>query len=143
MGGQQSFAVAGLHPRVTHMIVHVPAGADTNAPLHGRQQGYPWFDLKDPKKAEVARYVDTINFSPQIRAKSLVSMGFVDTVTPPAGIWTAFNLIRGPKEAVPLVDAPHNNLATPEQQQAFFERSNAWWEALAKGQSVPVKKPIK
>ena len=138
MGGQQSFAVAGLHPKVTHMIVHVPAGADLNGGLHGRQNGYPFFPVDNPKVMATARYVDTVNFAPRIKATSLVSMGFIDTVTPPAGIWTAFNAIRGPKEVAPLPESPHNHLATVEQQRLYTERSGAWMAALAKGQRVPL-----
>lgn len=137
MGGQQSFAVAGLHPKVTHMLVNVPAGADLNGPLHGRQNGYPFFSPGNPKAMETARYIDTVNFAPRIRAQSLVAMGFIDTGTPPAGIWTAFNLIKGPKEAAPMVDSPHNHLATPEQLRPWNERSAAWLAALAKGEPIP------
>ncbi|MEZ0326691.1 MAG: acetylxylan esterase [Fimbriimonas sp.] len=138
MGGQQSLAVAGLHPKVTHMIVNVPAGCDLNAGLHGRQEGYPNYPWRDRKAMEVARYIDCINFAPNIRARSLVAMGFVDTTCPPAGIWTAFNLIKGPKEVAPMPESPHNHLATPEQQRPYTERSAAWLSALVKGQD-PLK----
>ena len=30
MGGQQSLCTAGLHPKVTAMLINVPAGADAN-----------------------------------------------------------------------------------------------------------------
>ena len=139
MGGQQSFAVAGLHPQVTHLIVHVPAGADANGALHGRGPGYPFWDKANPKVMETARYFDTVNFASRIKATCLVSMGFVDDIAPPVGIWTAFDQIPGPKEAVPLVDAPHNNLATADQQRAYAVRSAQWFAALVKG-TVPDEK---
>lgn len=136
MGGQQSLAVAGLHPKITHLIVNEPAGCDLNAALHGRQAGYPFFPSNDPKVMEAARYVDAINFASRIKATSLVAMGFTDDVAPPAGIWAAFNLIKGPKEAVPMFDSPHNNLATPQQQRPYTERSGEWLRRLVKGQPV-------
>lgn len=136
MGGQQSLVVAGLHAKVTHLIVNEPAGTDLNAPLHGRSIGYPFFPPNDPKVMETARYVDAINFASRIKAKSLVAMGFVDDVAPPAGIWTAFNEIKGPKEAAPMVDSPHNNLATPEQQRPYTSRSEEWLAALARGEEI-------
>lgn len=136
MGGQQSLAVAGLHPKISHLIVNEPAGCDLNAALHGRQAGYPFFPSNDPKVMEAARYVDAINFASRIKATSLVAIGFTDDVAPPAGIWTAFNLIRGPKEAVPMYDSPHNNLATPEQQRPYTTRSAAWLNTLVRGQNV-------
>lgn len=140
MGGQQSFYAAGLCPKVTHLLVDVPAGADLAAGLHGRQEGYPNFPTNEPKTMETARYVDTVNFAPRIKATCLVAMGFKDNVAPPAGIWTAFNLIKGPKEAAPMMDSPHNNYATPEQQRPWNERSAAWLDELAKTGKVEVRK---
>ena len=139
MGGQQSFYAAGLCPKVTHLVVNVPAGADLDAGLHGRQEGYPFFPTNEPKTMETARYVDTVNFAPRVRATCLVAMGFKDNVAPPAGIWTEFNLVKGPKEAAAMMDSPHNNYATPEQQRPWTERSNAWLDALAKGEKVEVR----
>lgn len=138
MGGQQSFAVAGLHPKITHMIVHVPAGADVQAALHGRHAGYPNWDRTKPKVMETALYFDTVNFASRIRATCLVSMGFLDNVTPPAGIWTAYNLIPGPKEVVPLPEAAHNHQATPEQQKAYTDRAAEWLAQLVREGEVTV-----
>ncbi|HEY7091481.1 MAG TPA: acetylxylan esterase [Tepidisphaeraceae bacterium] len=137
MGGQQSLCVAGLHPKVTHLIVNEPAGCDTNGPLHGRQSGYPNFPSDNPKIMQTALYFDAVNFAPRINARCMVAMGFVDTIAPPAGIWTAFNQIKGPKQAVPMVDSPHNNLATPQQQRPYTDTSAKWLDTLAKGGEVP------
>ena len=139
MGGQQSIAVAGLHDAVTHMIVHVPAGNDLNGVQHGHQQGYPSFRASSPKAMAVAPYVDGINFAPRVKAKSLVSMGFIDTITPPNGIWTMFNQLGGPKEVAPMMDSPHNNLATAEMQLPFTERSAEWFAAIAAGRPLSPK----
>ena len=70
------------------------------------------------------------------KVPSLVAMGFVDTTAPPAGIWTAFNQIKGPKEAAPMIDSPHNHLATAQQQQPYTSRSAAWLDILVKGGEV-------
>ena len=139
MGGQQSLAAAGLVPQVTHLIVEEPAGCDLNAGRHGRQQGYPYYPVGDPQAMETARYIDAVNFAPEIRAVSLVAMGFVDVVAPPTGIWTAFNLIEAPKEAAPMPDAPHNNLATREQLMPIIVRREAWLESLASTGRVEVR----
>lgn len=138
MGGQQALCVAGLHPRITHMIVCVPAGCDLNAALHGRQSGYPFFPSDNPRVMETARYFDAVNFASRIKARCLVAMGFVDKICPPAGIWTAYNQIAGPKEVVPLVDSPHNHLATPEEQQPYNRRSTEWLNTLVDGSEVLV-----
>jgi len=136
MGGQQSLCVAGLHPKVTHVIVEEPAGCDLQAGLHERQEGYPFFPVNNPKVMATAPYFDCVNFASHIHATSLVAMGFIDTGAPPTGIWTAFNQIRGPKEVVPLRDAAHNNIATYEQQLPYYRKSGEWLHTLVTGGTV-------
>jgi lysophospholipase L1-like esterase len=113
----------------------VPAGADANGTAHGRKIGYPFWDVNDPQVLKTAEYFDTVNCAARIKAQSLVSMGFIDTVTPPVGIWAAFNAIKGKKEAAPMPNSPHNHLATPEQSLPWTRRSAAWLDALVAGHS--------
>ena len=140
MGGQQSFAAAALNPRVTALIVNVPSGADVTATLHGRGSSYPNWNVTHADVLETARYFDTANFADRITARSLVAMGFIDDVATPAGIWSVLNGIKGPKEAIPMVDSPHNNYATPESERGFTMRSAAWLDALVHGR-VPDVNP--
>jgi cephalosporin-C deacetylase-like acetyl esterase len=133
MGGQQSFATAGLNSRVNGLIVEVPAGADVTATLHGRAPSYPNWNVSRAEILQTARYFDATNFASRITAKSLVAMGFIDATATPAGIWSVFNQIQGPKEAAPMIDAPHNNYATAKQQLPYTTRSAAWLDALVHG----------
>lgn len=133
MGGQQGFAVAGLDPRVTALIAHVPAGCDFLGPLRGRAAPYPNWDVEREDVRTAAGYFDALNFAPRIKARALISMGFIDETSPPAGIWAAVNQLAGPTEAVPMVDSPHNHLATPEQMAPYTERSSSWLTALLRG----------
>ena len=139
MGGQQSLCVAGLNPKITHVIVNEPAGCDSNGPLHGRAAGYPNWPANNPKIMRTALYFDAVNFASRIKATALVAMGFVDTTSPPVGIWIAFNQIKGHKEAAPMVDSPHNNLATPAQQRPYTSRSAEWLNMLVHGQQINPK----
>jgi cephalosporin-C deacetylase len=123
MGGQQSFATAGLNPdRATAMIAAVPAGADFSGDLHGSKRGYPNWPADDSKMVETARYFDIMNFAPAIKAESLVALGFIDTTSPPFGVFAAFNQMQGPKEAVPMPDSDHNNV-TPQKEGDYYRRS--------------------
>ncbi len=133
MGGQQSLCTAGLHPKVTAMLVNVPAGADANGTAHGRKTGYPGWNYGSPKVMETAQYFDTVNCAARIKVPSLVAMGFIDTVTPPVGIWAAYNQIQGPKQVAPMPESPHNHLATPEQSQPWTRSSAEWLKALLAG----------
>lgn len=139
MGGQQSLVMAGLNPRVTAVVVEVPAGSDANAAQHKRMAGYPNWDTTNPVVMETARYFDVTNFASRIKAPTLAAMGFIDDVTPAIGIWTTLNQIPGVKEPVPMIDAPHNHQATAEQQMPYTVRSAAWLNALLHGQPVPPK----
>ncbi len=123
MGGQQSLMLAGLRPeKITAVLVCVPAGADTNGDLHGRKAGYPNWPSNDPKVMNTALYFDPINFASRIKAPVLAAMGFIDTISPPAGIWTALNQIPVPKEPLPMIESEHNNL-TPQKEQNWDARS--------------------
>lgn len=138
MGGMQAMCVSGLHPRVTHVIANEPAGCDLNASLHSRAGGFPPVSADNPQAMRTANYYDVVHFAPRIQASSLVAMGYLDTVCPPTGIWTAFNQIAGPKRAVPMVDSRHNHQATEAQQRPFHLHSTEWLEALARGDAVPL-----
>ncbi len=135
MGGQQSLCAAGLNPKVTAMLINVPAGADANGNAHGRKIGYPFWDVNDPQVMKTAEYFDTVNCAARIKVPSLVAMGFIDTTSTPVGIWAAFNQIKAPKEAAPMIESPHNHLATPEQSMPWTQRSAAWLNALVAGRA--------
>jgi cephalosporin-C deacetylase len=133
MGGQQSIALAGLRPeKITAVLVCVPAGADANGDLHGRKTGYPNWPSKDPAVMKAALYFDTINFASRIKAPVLAAMGFIDTTSPPAGVWTELNQIPGPKEPLPMIESEHNNL-TPQKEQNWDARSKEVLGILLKG----------
>ncbi len=123
MGGQQSFVLAGLRPeKISAVLVCVPAGADSNGDLHGRKAGYPNWPSDNPDVMRTALYFDTVNFTSRIKAPVMAGMGFIDTIAPPAGIWTALNQIPGPKEPLPLIESEHDNL-TPQKVSACPART--------------------
>lgn len=132
MGGHQSLVSAGLHPEVTAVLVNEPSGADSNGALHGRKTGYPSWPSDNPKVLETALYFDTVNFTPRIKARVLAAVGFIDTICPPAGIWTALNQLLGPVEVVPMIESDHNNL-TPDKQGAWNTRSKELLTQLLNG----------
>jgi cephalosporin-C deacetylase-like acetyl esterase len=142
-GGLQGLATAGLHPKVSAVLVCVPAGCDTTAPWIGRSVSWPyWFRAaqgKDTNKVmETSRYFDAVNFAANIRCPALVAVGLIDQTSCPAGVFSAFNLIRGPKEAVAMINSPHQN--KNNSQAAWSSRSQAWFDALLKGNPAPVAK---
>jgi cephalosporin-C deacetylase len=143
MGGQQSFVAAGLNPRVTDLLVNVPAGADVTAALHHRWPSYPYWNVSNSQVLETARYFDTANFASHITARSLVGLGFIDDVSAPAGVWAVFNQITGPKEIIPMPDSPHNHLATAAQQRPIVKRTAEWLDAIVHDRDPLAPGPVK
>jgi cephalosporin-C deacetylase len=133
MGGQQSIVLAGLRPeKITAVLACVPSGADTNGDLHGRKTGYPNWPSDDPDVMRTALYFDPVNFASRIKAPVLAAMGFIDTTSPPAGIWTALNQIPVAKEPLPMIESEHNNL-TPQKEQNWDARSQELLGILLNG----------
>ena len=134
MGGQQSLALAGLRPeKITAAgLVCVPAGADTNGNLHGRKAGYPNWPSENPEVMKTALYFDTVNFASRIQAPVMAGMGFIDTISPPAGVWTALNQIPGTKEPLPLIESEHDNL-TPQKGRACPAMTREILNQIVKG----------
>jgi cephalosporin-C deacetylase len=132
MGGQQSLVLAGLRPdRITAVLVCVPAGADTNGDLHGRKAGYPNWPPDNPDVMRTALYFDTANFTSRIKAPVMAGMGFIDTISPPAGVWTALNQITVPIEPLPMIESEHDNL-TPQKGRACPARTREILDLLVK-----------
>ena len=144
MGGQQTFATAGLHPKITAMMAMVPAGCDITGPEHGRAAGFPdWArsaqQKSNPKILETGRYFDAANFAARITVPALVAMGFIDETCPPAGVWSAMNQIKGPVEPCPMIDSPHQD--NPRGvQRPYQTRSAEWLASLVKTGAVPNSK---
>jgi len=133
MGGQQSLVLAGLRPeKITAVLVCVPAGADSNGNLHGRKAGYPNWASDNPEVMKTALYFDTANFTSRIKAPVMAGMGFIDTISPPAGVWTALNQITVPIEPLPMIESEHDNL-TPQKGRACPARTKEILDLLVKG----------
>jgi cephalosporin-C deacetylase len=133
MGGQQSLMLAGLRPeKITAALVCVPAGADTNGDLHGRKAGYPNWPSNNPDVMKTALYFDTVNFASRIKAVVMAGMGFIDTTSPPAGVWTALNQISVPKEPLPMIESDHDNI-TPQKGSGCPARQREILDLLVKG----------
>ena len=129
----RALVLAGLRPeKISAVLVCVPAGSDTNGDLHGRKAGYPNWPSDKPDVMKTALYFDPVNFASRIKGPVMAGMGFIDTISPPAGIWTALNQIPGPKEPLPLIESEHDNL-TPQKGRACPARVNELLNQIVKG----------
>jgi cephalosporin-C deacetylase len=81
---------------------------------------------------KTALYFDTVNFASKIKAPVLAGMGFIDTISPPAGVWTMLNQIPAAKEPLPMIESEHDNL-TPDKGRACPARTKEIRDAILKG----------
>ena len=61
MGGQQSLCAAGLHPKVTAMLINVPPARTRTAPRTAARSVTRSGTSNDPQVLETAQYFDTVN----------------------------------------------------------------------------------
>lgn len=104
-GGGQSIAAAGLDSRVTFTAPGIAAMCDHSGNAVGRVAGWPKLvplvDGKpDPKVLEAARYVDCMNLATRAKAAAIFSVGFIDGVCPPTGIYATYNNFPGTKQII-------------------------------------------
>ena len=138
-GGLQSLMMGALNPAVTAVIVNVPAGNDTTAPLAGRAAPWPyWANMEgdQDKVLQTSRYFDGVNFARHIKVPTLMSVGFVDTVARPFSILAAFNQVQSPdKKLVMMPLSDHQGRGGA--QAAYYKNQRAWLDALSKGEAPP------
>ena len=141
-GGLQSFAAAGLSPKVTGLMTVVPAGCDVYGPLAGRAFGWPYWlsnwgpqDRNQKKVETTAGYFDAIYFAARAKAPSLVAYGLNDTTSRPTGVAAAINALQGPKEALILPLSDHHG--SGGAQAAYFKRMIQWKTAIQLNKPFP------
>jgi cephalosporin-C deacetylase len=133
-GGIQSFVTAALFPKVTAVIVEVPAGCDPSATAAGRAFGWPyWAASHSPKAMETSRYYDAVYFAARVKCPLLVGVGLADVTSPPGCVYAAYNSAQGPKEIVPMPAADHKT-----GHAEFYKRREEWLKALVSGKPAPV-----
>lgn len=103
MGGGQGLACAALSPNVTALAIDAPGMCDYAGVLVGRATGRPRLvvmngDVPDSVTFTTARYVDGLNFASRITAPAIMGVAFQDLSCPSAGVFAAYNALRGPKE---------------------------------------------
>ncbi len=123
-GGALSIVTAGLDDRIDYLAAFYPALSDMTGFLHGRAGGWPQIFVDDftnkPEKIEVSKYYDVVNFARFVKVPGWYSWGYNDNVCPPASTYSAYNVLKAPKELHLFQKTQH--WTYPEQQ----ELKNKW-----------------
>jgi cephalosporin-C deacetylase len=115
-GGALALAAAALAPHIVRLChADVPFLCDIPRGMDVAQQP-PYTELVEflavhpTLEAEARRtlgYVDNAVLAPRVEAKTLVSVGLRDPITPPSTIFAAYNALTAPKEIVVLPYSGH------------------------------------
>jgi cephalosporin-C deacetylase len=113
-GGGLGLLAAALDPRVRAVSADAPMLADF--PLSLRRAAWPYKRINQylSEHAEQGEqinrtlsYFDLVNFAPEVKCPTLVSVGFLDQVSLPAAVYGMYNVLGGPKEMHAFPRAGH------------------------------------
>lgn len=106
-GGALTLVTAALDSRVKYLAAFYPALCDIGGYAHNRAGG--WFGVKEltPEETKVLAYYDVVNFARYIRIPGFYSWGYSDETCPPTSFYSAYNIIKAPKELYLLKETGH------------------------------------
>ena len=97
---------------MTYVSAEIPTFCDHTGIVIGRINGWPRLipndtERPDPRLIETVRYYDAVNFAPRIKAETFVTVGYIDHICPPTGIFAAYNRLGGKKQIWEHLDTGH------------------------------------
>lgn len=126
-GGALSIITTSLDKRIKKLVALCPAMCDFTGYLHGRAGGWPhFFDQENIEKYNTKEvlntlpYYDVVNFARNITVPGFYSWGFNDETTPPTSFYSAYNVIKAPKQVFIIPEGQHR--IYPQQR----EKTNQW-----------------
>jgi cephalosporin-C deacetylase-like acetyl esterase len=101
-GGGQAVAAAGLDPRVTAVVLNVPAMQDLGGTRVGRRGGWPHpiethQDITPAMLDATLPYFDGALLLRHSKAEIYCEIGLIDTTCPPSAVWSSLNGAPGKK----------------------------------------------
>lgn len=115
-GGGQAVAAAGLDPRVSAIVLNVPAMQDLGGARAGRRSGWPQpienhQHLSPSQLDATLPYFDGSQLIRHSKAEIYCEIGLIDTTCPPSAVWSSLNNAKG-KKTINCV--PYRTHAWPE-----------------------------
>ena len=101
-GGGQAVAAAGLDPRVSAVVLNVPAMQDLGGARQGRLSGWPQpienhQDLSSAQLDNTLPYFDGSQLIRHSQAEIFCEIGLIDTTCPPSAVFSSLNNAKGKK----------------------------------------------
>ena len=97
---------------MTYVSAEIPTFCDHTGIVSNRINGWPRIipngtATPDPRVVEAVRYYDSVNFAPRVRAQVFFTVGFIDHICPPTGVYAAFNQLQTKKDIWNHLDTGH------------------------------------
>ncbi|MGE4489998.1 MAG: acetylxylan esterase [Kiritimatiellales bacterium] len=110
-GGGQALAAAALDPRVTDVVVQVPAMCDFSGVFAGRAVGWPKpvSSNTDWASFSTAAYFDNAYLAGRSHANTVIEVGLIDLVCPPPAVYAAYNRLNGKKKIITVPYRSHHS----------------------------------
>ena len=128
-GGYQSCFIAGLDPRITSIIVTVPAGIDQGGNLQGRTPSWPHTMDKYPEEGkQFLPYFDPSVTLRNTKADVWCEIGLFDFTCPAANLFAVMNTVKSEKTIV-TCQRPHSGYIPgghkelDNQRRAYFQKA--------------------
>ncbi|MGI6573529.1 MAG: acetylxylan esterase [Fermentimonas sp.] len=125
-GGALSIITTSLDKRIKRFVALCPAMCDYTGYLHGRAGGWPhFFDQANIEMynhesvLKTLSYFDVVNFARNISVPGFFSWGFNDPTTPPTSFYSAYNVIKAPKQTYIIPEGVHK--IYPEQVERTYQ----------------------
>lgn len=101
-GGGQAVAAAGLDPRVSAVVLNVPAMQDLGGARQGRLSGWPQpienhQDFSSAQLDNTLPYFDGSQLIRHTKAEIFCEIGLIDTTCPPSAVFSSLNNVQGKK----------------------------------------------
>lgn len=106
-GGALTLVTAALDPRVKYLAAFYPALCDIAGYAHNRAGGWFGVEKLTPKETLTLAYYDVVNFARFIHIPGFYSWGYSDETCPPTSFYSAYNVIKAPKELYLLKETGH------------------------------------
>jgi len=99
-GGGLSIIAASIDPRVKAITANVPAFCDHLGHYYGRPSGWPQFWKRFPRDVieKTASYYDAALAARNVKARALLTVGFIDDICMPTTVYAAYNNLSGEKK---------------------------------------------
>lgn len=126
-GGALSIITTSLDKRIKKLVALCPAMCDYTGYLNNRAGGWPHFFYGENKQKynnkdilKTLPYYDVVNFARMLTVPGFYSWGFNDETTPPTSFYSAYNVIKAPKQVFVIPEGVHK--IYPEQ----VTKTNNW-----------------